>query len=390
MKKILTQAIVATSILLTACHNPAQEERSALGQDYIGVHTSEGVEQGLYKIQATGVSTTPIVNAATDFLATLDEQQKSKTQFSVDDSEWRKWSNVDNGIYKRQGVSLKEMTPIQKQKAFALMAASFSAEGLQQSRDIMKTDQTLKELNNNAAYLDEELYFFTVMGEPSSTEPWGWQIDGHHLAVNFFVLGDQVVFSPAFMGAEPVITTSGKYEGNILFQEEQNLGLGFMNKLSNEQKQQAILGTKGGEDMKAAARSDNLVLDYEGIQATELTAKQKMQLLELIEVYVGKMTEGHAHIKMDEVRSHIDNTWFAWRGDVSEQAVFYYRIHSPVVLIEFDHQRPVGARSISGSRGATRNHIHTMVRTPNGNDYGKDLLKQHLENHHSHTDHSHD
>jgi hypothetical protein len=26
----------------------------------------------------------------------------------------------------------------------------------------------------------------------------------------------------------------------------------------------------------------------------------------------------------------------------------------------------------------TRDHIHTIVRTPNGNDYGKDLLRQHL------------
>jgi hypothetical protein len=29
----------------------------------------------------------------------------------------------------------------------------------------------------------------------------------------------------------------------------------------------------------------------------------------------------------------------------------------------------------------TRQHIHTIVRTPNGNDYGKDLLRQHLERH---------
>jgi hypothetical protein len=26
-------------------------------------------------------------------------------------------------------------------------------------------------------------------------------------------------------------------------------------------------------------------------------------------------------------------------------------------------------------------HIHTSVRTPNGNDYGKDLLRQHYERH---------
>ena len=28
-----------------------------------------------------------------------------------------------------------------------------------------------------------------------------------------------------------------------------------------------------------------------------------------------------------------------------------------------------------------REHIHVLVRTPNGNDYGKDLLRQHYEQH---------
>ena len=92
------------------------------------------------------------------------------------------------------------------------------------------------------------------------------------------------------------------------------------------------------------------------------------------------MKEGHQQIKMEEVRAHIDNTWFAWVGATAEDAIFYYRIHSPVVLIEFDHQRPVGIPGADKSK-PSRNHIHTIVRTPNGNDYGKDLLRQHLENH---------
>ncbi len=77
--------------------------------------------------------------------------------------------------------------------------------------------------------------------------------------------------------------------------------------------------------------------------------------------------------------NHFNNTYFAWIGGIEEDAVFYYRIHSPVILIEFDHQGAVGVRS--KNRGATRNHIHSIVRTPNGNDYGKDLLRQHLEHH---------
>ena len=84
---------------------------------------------------------------------------------------------------------------------------------------------------------------------------------------------------------------------------------------------------------------------------------------------------------MEEIGIHIDSTYFAWVGAAEEDAVFYYRIHSPVVLIEFDHQAPIGATSINPAGIPTRDHIHTIVRTPNGNDYGKDLLAQHLESH---------
>jgi hypothetical protein len=49
-----------------------------------------------------------------------------------------------------------------------------------------------------------------------------------------------------------------------------------------------------------------------------------------------------------------------------------------VILIEFDHQRGIAFDNDLPSR----NHIHTVVRTPNGNDYGKDLLRQHYEQHH--------
>jgi Protein of unknown function (DUF3500) len=70
-------------------------------------------------------------------------------------------------------------------------------------------------------------------------------------------------------------------------------------------------------------------------------------------------------------------TYFAWMGESTDDAVFYYRVHSPVILIEFDHQGGVAF----DNKKPSRNHIHTIVRTPNGNDYGKDLLRQHYETH---------
>ena len=124
------------------------------------------------------------------------------------------------------------------------------------------------------------------------------------------------------------------------------------------------------------------MLDYAGARAADFSEPQRKQLLDLVDLYVGNMDDGHARVKMDEVKRHIDRTWFAWIGGSDSSSVYYYRIHSPVILIEFDHQRPANlARFAKDPNMPTRQHIHCVVRTPNGNDYGKDLLRQHYQSH---------
>ena len=220
------------------------------------------------------------------------------------------------------------------------------------------------------------------MGIPSETKPWGWQIDGHHLVINAFVLGDQIVMTPSFLGAEPANAKTGKYAGNQLFQNEQNDALAFMQSLSPEQQKAATLKSdKRRNDIQAEAASDNEVVDFAGVSAATFSPTQRADFLHLIEHYIGNLRDGHAAIWMNQITAHLDKTTFAWVGTTAEDAVFYYRIHSPVILIEFDHQNPVGTSMIHERGKPTRDHIHTIIRTPNGNDYGKDLLRQHLEQH---------
>jgi hypothetical protein len=305
--------------------------------------------------------------------------------FAVDDAEWRKWMNQH--FYVRQGVSFKEMSEAQRQVGFGLMRAALSARGFDKSRAVMRLNGYLAELVKNFDEYGEYLYHLTVMGTPSDTQPWGWQLDGHHLVINYFVLGDQVVMTPAFMGSEPISATSGQYAGTTVLQEEQDEGLAFMRSLTPEQQKTAtVRSDKTGNNALAQAFRDNLVLDYAGLRASELTAPQKERLLGVIEEFVGNIAEGHAKVKMDEVRRHLDATRFAWVGGTADDSPFYYRIHSPVVLIEFDHQSPV---ALPGPRVPGKAHIHTVVRTPNGNDYGKDLLRQHYEKHKHDARHGH-
>lgn len=156
----------------------------------------------------------------------------------------------------------------------------------------------------------------------------------------------------------------------------------MVNALTEAQRGQAVLSvSKTGNNILTQAWQDNVVLDYAGLRATELTSAQRQQLLDLVEQYVGTMRDGHAAVRMSEVKAHLDRTYFAWIGKTDTDAVFYYRVHSPVLLIEFDHQTPVGLRHLYPPGVPFREHVHAVMRTPNGNDYGKDLLRQHYQQH---------
>jgi hypothetical protein len=354
-------------------------EKKALAEPFVGVTADGEVEKGLFEIKSTGVATKAVEQAAIAFLAGLNADQRTKTKFPVDDSEWRRWANQHS--LPRQGVCFEEMTEKQRALGFKLIGAGLSAKGLKTTQDIMKLNHTIAELSDREGEYGygRWAYFITIMGEPSDTEPWGFQFDGHHCVINYFILADQVVMTPLFLGSEPVWADEGKYKGTIVLQEEQNQALALAKSLTETQREMAVLKrVKDGTNSKTEAFHDNVVMPYEGLPVSELDADQQAAFLKLTGLWIHNLKEGHGKVKMEEIVKHLERTHFVWIGGMEKDSVFYYRIHSPVVLIEFDHQRPI---ALGRSRTATKNHIHATVRTPNGNDYGKDLLKQHLADH---------
>ena len=359
-------------------------EKEGLAAPFKGITTNGDVLPGLFEIKPTGVSTEPVRNAAAAFIKTLSATQLARTIYPIDDIEWRKWMNQH--FYARQGICFADMTEQQRQAAFGLIRASLSARGFDLTRNIMRLNETLAELSGDHDFLGEWLYYMQIYGKPSATEPWGWKLEGHHAIINYFVLGDQVVMTPLFIGSEPVKAASGKYKGLEILQQEQTGGLSLLNALTEAQRKQAILNfSKTGNNNLTEAFKDNVVIDYAGLRTNELSDANRHRFRDLINLYVGDMDDGHARVKMDEIDRHLDNTWFTWIGGNQPDSVFYYRVQSPVVLIEFDHQRPANLRKFAADpEKPTQQHIHCVVRTPNGNDYGKDLLRQHYLAH-SHT-----
>ncbi len=349
----------------------------ALREPFRGITADGQLIPGLFPIQATGVSTEPIRQAVEAFLAALDPAQREDSRFPLDSDAWRRWSNV-HPFLMRHGAALDEMDDAQRERALGVLRAALSPRGFETARNVMRLNETIREITGRDEEYGEWLYWLSVFGTPGADEPWGWQIDGHHLIINCLILGDQLVLTPTFLGSEPVLAMEGKYTGTRVFADEEANGLAVMRSLTDEQRGRAIVSQQLPGDVFGTAFRDNIELKYEGIRFAELEPGQRELLLRLIETYVGRMRAGHDQVKLEEVRRHLDQTYFAWMGGYDEESVFYYRVHSPVILIEFDHQRGIALDNDAPSR----NHIHTVVRTPNGNDYGKDLLRQHYERHH--------
>lgn len=363
---------------LRVLHEDSEEEKEALSETFVGITNDGEIREGLYSIRTTGISTEPIKNAVEHFLSSLTPEQKSVCTFSIDDQEWRRWTNIDIAEYRRKGIGLPDLTEDQIELAFQILRESLSPRGFQKSQDIMKMEGYLARLANDYENLGQDLYWFTFMGQPSETEPWGWQLDGHHLVINYFILGDQVVMTPTFMGSEPNYIEDGENAGTRTFENEERLGLEFYLSLSDDQKAEATLyDRKIYDHNQTESFRDNAVVPFVGIRASNLDSIQVFRLKEVIGEYIGNIKKGHAEIRMNEILEHIGETYFSWVGKTDGNGPFYFRIQSPVVIIEFDHHRPV---FLEGDL-PTRKHVHTVVRTPNGNDYGKDLLKQHLKTH---------
>ena len=349
----------------------------SLAGAFHGITLDGTVEQGLFPIASTGVSTEPIIAAANDFIASLTKSERETACFAItDDYAWRSWHNM-HFFFMRHGLLLHSMQDAKREKAYALMRATLSARGFDMARDIMRLNHHAGELTGRLEEFDELYYWISIFGEPSTSEPWGWQIDGHHLSVNCFILGDQMVLTPDFRGSEPVRADSGKFAGTAVFAEEEAAGLALMRSLDAAQRDSATISDMPPREIITTAQVDNLAIGRDGLAVERMTAAQRDDLVALIAMYTGRARPGHAEVRLDEVKRHLDATVFAWMGDHGDQSAFYYRILNPVILIEFDHLPGI----IFDNREPSRRHIHTVVRTPNGNDYGRSLLLDHYRRH---------
>lgn len=350
--------------------------RDSLKEPFKGITTAGDIERGLFPLQDGSPPPQLLIDAVNLFLSSLDPAQQAAACFDVGSEVWRTWSNIHRNLM-RHGLCLAELNERQRDLAYRVLRVGLGARAYETARNAMKLNEHLAELTNLPEEFGELFYWISIFGKPAADRPWGWQFDGHHCNINCFVLGGQMVLSPMLLGSEPVLAESGIYKGTTVLREEEAVGWAFMNALSPEQRAKALIGMDLPFDGYASGFKDNIVVPYLGLPVAAMTPAQRDQLIELIALYTDRLPGEYARIRLAEVRQHLDQTIFAWIGEFDPISPFYYRIYSPVIFIEFYHQPGVALPDT----GYNRRHAHALVRTPNGNDYGRELLRQYKASH---------
>src|SRR5690348_4886378 len=306
-------------------------------------------------------ATAKTVEAANQFLATLDDGQRSKVLFDFKDEAQRKrWSNLPTGIFKRAGLRLGDLKPAQRQAAQGVLAAALSPQGYEKVLQIVEADEILKKTDSGGRVnFGRDEYYLSFLGQPSTTEPWMIQFGGHHLGLNITLVGEQGTLTPSHTGAQPAIY---QLEGKTVrpLGHETDKAFALVNSLDAAQRKQAILGFEM-RDLVLGPGRDGQTIQPEGIKGSDLTEKQREMLLDLAGEWTGIMHHAAAKAKMAELQQHVAETWFAWSGPTEKGSAAYFRIQGPTVFIEYAPQR-LG--------GDPTKHIHTIFRDPT-NEYGK-------------------
>jgi len=356
--------------------------------EFRGVTEDGTLRQGLYPLTpAQPGEQAPVaamVAAATDLLAALSAEDRARLCFDVDAVEWQTWANPEFMQFDT-GLRLEFQPPDVRDKALALMAASLSPQGHRLAHDMMLINGFLGEVVDLPTVLGQWSYNIALYGTPHLTAPWGWQLYGHHCAVNCLVVEGRMVLSPVFLGAEPNEIDQGPHAGTQSFTDRITTGLAVMAALPPEQRQAATVYTQmvdpamppgrvhpGDERHLAGAFQDNRIIPVEGIPVTAMPEQAQQQVLAIAEQFLSILPEGPRTARLREVTEHLDDTWFSWIGGHTPGDVFYYRIQSPVLIAELDHHCGVFLDYDTPQPF----HIHTVLRTPHGNDYGRAWVRQ--------------
>ena len=302
---------------------------------------------------------------ASALLGSLSDAELELTRGSLDDPRLTEWTYLPG---ERPGLPVEGLGAEQHALVIELLRFAHSPEGAELAVGAIEVERVRRELATGSPP-DGDRYWVRMLGDPDGDRPWGWRINGHHLAVHAVVVGDRFTVTPHFLGSEPAQVPSG---GRLLgFEEDlaRELAVG----LDPDQRTLGIAADTAPDDI--LTRYDPVAdptLHPLGIGRDLLRADQRDLLDRLVRRYLDRAPKDYADRCWTEALAAGDeHIRFAWSGP-TERAPgngHYYCVTTPEFLIEFDNTQD------------DANHAHSVWRHLR-DDWGRDLLREHYESRH--------
>lgn len=269
----------------------------------------------------------------------------------------------------RHGLSYKKLNAQQREAVFALLKAAMSEKGLLKSKQIMMLEGVLAKMENRPEFRDPEKYWVAVFGTPGDPRGWSWKFEGHHLSLNFTIVGDKVALTPSFFGSNPGEVREGEHKGLRVLADEEDIARELTQLLLKEGKMEAHYSQKSPKEILTREESKAQRLEPVGISAADMDEDQRARLVGLLQVYLERYRPELAQAELKAIMDgSLDKLHFGWAGSLEKGKPWYYRAQGPTFLME----------ACNFQNGA--NHVHAVWRKFDG-DFGRDLLGEHAREH---------
>ncbi|MHC5009852.1 MAG: DUF3500 domain-containing protein [Planctomycetota bacterium] len=289
--------------------------------------------------------------AARRWVSSLSPALHRRALLAFDHPDRRNWNFVPT---RRLGISLREMDETQRALAFGLFRAGLVREGVRRIGGVFTLEQELQRAlgearrRANPSWRDPLLYYVTIFGRPGGEERWGWRLEGHHLSLNFTVVGDEVrSIAPFFVGANPARVVDGPNAGLRVLGEEEDLARVFLSALNPAQRRIAIVAPRSPGDVTFGPGRSVRGLRPRGISTSALSPEQRTRLRRLVVRHLSIHRPDVAAAVVDEIDAAAMH--FAWLGPLARGRNHHDVVQGPSFLLQYDQHG---------------GHTHTLWRSP--------------------------
>lgn len=298
--------------------------------------------------------------AALAFRDALSDEQANVLTLPIDSPLRGNWSNLPATMvdFDHNGVRIGDLMPEQLARLYDFLAAALGRRGYDTVAQVVAAEAVLgQSLWATLGGISEGNYWLAFFGEPTPSGAWGWQLGGHHLAVNgSFAGGKAIGLSPTFVGAEPATFTIAGLDAAPLA-EELEAGRAVMRSLPAKLQAEATIESPR---MQAGAGRDGRIPEVRGSAVANWPDEPRALLLQAIRHWVALQPAEHAALRMAELEETVANLHFGWSGMIEEDDDdTYFRIQGPTLIIEFSVE--------DVDEGG---HFHSVYRDPT-NEYGR-------------------